>query len=154
MGGEDLSAAIATAEANGGGNIAVSGQQSAAGSVIDGTGDSDVNVVALGGFSGRESEVDVDWLAGRVADGEVRWVLTDGSDGGVPADGRPGSSELMAAVSEVCSPVEMESSATGSDSANLGSATTATVTTNPTSGSSDSNVIYDCAGKASDLAAQ
>ncbi len=152
MGGEDLSAAIATAEANGGGNIAVSGQQSAAGSVIQGSGDSDVNVVALGGFSGRESEVDVGWLAGRVADGDVRWVLTDGSGGGVPADGRTGSSELMAAVSEVCEPVEMESGSTGSDSASSTSAATA----NPTSGSdsSDSNLIYDCAGKASALAAQ
>ena len=34
-GGQDLSAAIATAEANGGSNIAVSGQQSASGSIIE-----------------------------------------------------------------------------------------------------------------------
>ncbi|MCB8914466.1 MAG: glycosyltransferase family 39 protein [Thermoleophilales bacterium] len=138
-GGEDLSSAIATAKANGGGNVAVSGQQTASGSIIEGTGSSDVNVVALGGFSGRESEVDVSWLSERVADGDIRWVLA--SDTGTsPADGRVGSSELMAAVTEVCEPVQMESTGAGSSS--------------DTGSSSDSNVIYDCAGKASALAAQ
>lgn len=139
MGGEDLSTAIATAEANGGGNIAVSGQQSASGAIIEGTGSGEVEVVALGGFSGRESEVDVGWLAERVADGDVRWVLTDGSGGGIPADGRTGSSELMAAVTEVCGLVELESSSTTAATANQTSG----------SDSSGSNLIYDCAGKAS-----
>lgn len=123
-GGQDLSSAITTAEANGGGNIAVSSQQGAASAVIDDDGDSEVNVVALGGFSGRESEVSTAWLAERVADGDVRWVLTDGESSS-PADGRTGSSELMAAVSSICEAVEM-----------------------------DDGEIYDCAGKAAALARQ
>ena len=150
-GGEDLSSAIATAEANGGGNVAVSGQQTASGSIIEGTGSSAVNVVALGGFSGRESEVDVSWLSERVADGDIRWVLA--SDMGTsPADGRVGSSELMAAVTEVCEPVQMESTGTGTSSGNGSS--TGSDSSSATGSSSDSNVIYDCAGKASALAAQ
>ena len=144
-GGQDLSAAIATAEANGGGNIAVSGQQSASGSIIEGTGSSEIEVVALGGFSGRESEVDPDWLAERVADGEIRWVLTD-QNSMSPADGRVGSSELMTAVTEACDPVELETttSTNPTGAGSIGSAST----------SSHSSVIYDCAGKASALAAQ
>jgi 4-amino-4-deoxy-L-arabinose transferase-like glycosyltransferase len=135
MGAQDLSAAIATAEANGGGNIAVSGQQSASGTIIEGTGSDGIDVVALGGFSGRESEVSTAWLAERVESGDVRWVIADQS-GGMPSDGRTGSSDLMAAVTEVCEPVEME----------------ATSTTVASSGDSEtSNLIYDCAGKAGDL---
>jgi hypothetical protein len=54
----------------------------------------------------------------------------------MPSDGRTGSSDLMAAVTEVCEPVEME----------------ATSTTVASSGDSEtSNLIYDCAGKAGDL---
>jgi hypothetical protein len=57
--------------------------------------------VALGGFSGRESEVSVQWLANAVSAGKVRWVLTSGSGAGTPGfgrDGRVGASKLMAAV--------------------------------------------------------
>lgn len=124
-GGQDLTSAIETAEENGGGNIAVSGQQAASSSIISAQGGSDVGVVALGGFSGRESEVSAEWLASRVESGDIRWVVADETGGGFPADGRTGSSELMAAVSEVCEPVETAS----------GSA------------------IYDCEGQAAALAA-
>lgn len=146
-GGQDLSAAIATAEANGGGNIAVSGQQSASGSIIEGTGSSEIEVVALGGFSGRESEVDPGWLAERVAGGEIRWVLTD-QNSMSPADGRVGSSELMTAVTEACEPVKLETitsptSTNPTGAGSIGSASTAS-----------ESKIYDCAGKASALAAQ
>ena len=67
--------------------------------------DSGVDVVALGGFSGRESEVSTAWLAERVASGEIRWVLADGQSGGMPQDGRTGASAVLAAVAETCTPV-------------------------------------------------
>jgi 4-amino-4-deoxy-L-arabinose transferase-like glycosyltransferase len=96
-----LSEALAYVQANGGGTIAVSSQSSAASAVLQ----SDVEVVGLGGFSGRESQVSVDWLAKRVADGTIRWVLVDGEGGGLPNDGRTGSSAVMAAVQETCKAV-------------------------------------------------
>jgi len=122
-----LDAAVTYAKAHGGGTIAVSSQQGAAGTIID----SGANVVALGGFSGRESEVSVVWLADAVRAGKIRWVLTDGSGGGFGGnDGRTGSSTVMAAVAQTCTPVSTASS----------SSTT-------TSG------LYDCRGKADALAA-
>jgi hypothetical protein len=57
----------------------------------------------LGG--GRESEVGTEWLADRVADGTIRWVLTGGQDDGMRPDGRTGSSTVMAAVAATCEPV-------------------------------------------------
>jgi hypothetical protein len=97
-----LTSAIAYVEQHGGGTIAVSSQSSAARTVLS----SGVDVAALGGFSGRESEVSVQWLAERVADGEIRWVLTDGEGaGGMGNDGRTGSSSVMAAVAATCTPV-------------------------------------------------
>ena len=96
-----LTAAIAYAKAHGGGTVAVSSQNGAAGAVLR----SGADVAALGGFSGRESEVSVEWLAQRVADGTIRWVLTDGEGDGMPNDGRTGSSTVMAAVRQTCTPV-------------------------------------------------
>ena len=49
---QSLTEALAYAKANGGGTIAVSSQSGAGAQVIDGA-----DVVAIGGFSGRESEV-------------------------------------------------------------------------------------------------
>jgi hypothetical protein len=95
-----LTEAIAYTEQHGGGTVVVSSQSSAASAVADGA-----DVAALGGFSGRESEVSVAWLADRVADGTIRWVLADGQGGGMPDDGRTGSGTVMAAVAETCTPV-------------------------------------------------
>ena len=95
-----LTEAIAYAREHGSGAVAVSSQSSAASAALS----SGTDVVALGGFSGRESAVSVDWLAGRVADGTIRWVL-DGGDGGMRADGRTGSRSAMAAVAATCTPV-------------------------------------------------
>ena len=72
-----LAEAVAYVEANGGGTIAVSSQSGAAGQLIA----QGADVAAIGGFSGRESEVSVEWLAQAVADGRIRYVLTDGADG-------------------------------------------------------------------------
>jgi 4-amino-4-deoxy-L-arabinose transferase-like glycosyltransferase len=95
-----LTAAIAYAQQNGGGAIAVSSQSGAAGSLIS----SGADVVAIGGFSGRESQVTTAWLADAVASGQIRYVLTS-SGGGLPNDGRTGADDVMAAVESVGKPV-------------------------------------------------
>ena len=95
-----LSAAVEYAQANGGGTIAVASQSGAAGSLIT----SGADVAALGGFSGRESQVSIGWLADAVEDGRIRWVLTSAA-GGMGNDGRVGASEVMAAVEQVGTPV-------------------------------------------------
>ena len=100
-GNAGASDALAYVEANGGGTLVVSSQNGAAGTALQ----SGADVAALGGFSGRESEVSIDWLAQRVADGTIRWVLADGEGGGMPNDGRTGSQSVMTAVQETCTPV-------------------------------------------------
>jgi 4-amino-4-deoxy-L-arabinose transferase-like glycosyltransferase len=95
-----LTEAIAYAQDHGGGTVAVSSQSSAASAALE----AGVDVAALGGFSGRESEVSVEWLADRVAAGEIRWVLA-GGDGAMRDDGRTGSRSVMAAVADTCTPV-------------------------------------------------
>ncbi len=92
-----LSSAISYVQAHGGGTLGVSSQSTAASAVLDARGA--VSVAGLGGFSGRESEVSVGWLARAVRDGRIRYVLTDSSGGGF-RDGRVGASELMAAVQQ------------------------------------------------------
>jgi hypothetical protein len=108
----------------------VSSQTGASATIID----SGANVAGLGGFSGRESEVSVAWLANAVRSGSIRWVLTDGTGagGGFGRDGRTGSSAVMAAVAQTCKPVT-----TGSSS----------------SSSSSTSGLYDCLGRADALAA-
>lgn len=95
-----LSAALEYVEAIGGGTIAVASQSGAAGSLIT----SGADVAALGGFSGRESQVSTAWLADAVEDGRIRWVVTSAA-GGMGNDGRIGASEVMAAVEAVGVPV-------------------------------------------------
>ena len=79
----------------------MSSQSGAAGSLIT----SGADVAAIGGFSGRESEVSVSWLADAVQDGRIRWVLaTSGGPGGMQ-DSRTGSTTAMSAVQAACTPV-------------------------------------------------
>jgi hypothetical protein len=92
-----LREAVAYARAHGGGTVAVSSRQGAAATIIG----SGADVAALGGFSGRESEVSVQWLAEAVRDGRIRWVLTGGDGGFGGNDGRVGSTTVMAAVQKV-----------------------------------------------------
>jgi len=96
-----LTAALAYAKQHGGGTVAVSSQSGAAGSLIT----SGANVAAIGGFSGRESEVSVSWLASAVQDGRIRWVLTSSDRGGGMPDSRAGSTTAMAAVATSCKAV-------------------------------------------------
>ena len=100
-GGSALTPALAYAAANGGGAVAVSSQSAAASAVLD----SGADVAGLGGFSGRESEISVDWLAQRVADGSIRWVDVSGGSPGMPNDGRAGSTAAMDAVTQSCTAV-------------------------------------------------
>ena len=58
-------------EQHGGGTIAVASQSSAASAIIG----KDADVAGIGGFSGRESDVSISWLAEEVAAGKIRWVL-------------------------------------------------------------------------------
>lgn len=124
-----VSQALAYAQANGGGTVAVSSQNSAGRLMVAGDAD---DLVAIGGFSGRESQVSAAWLADAVDSGKVRWILTDGQSGGMPNDGRVGSTEVMAAVQQACTAVGSTSSTT-------------------TGGSSAPSGLYDCQGAADAL---
>jgi 4-amino-4-deoxy-L-arabinose transferase-like glycosyltransferase len=95
-GNANLTEALAYAKSHGGGTIGVSSQQGASDAIIR----SGSDVAALGGFSGRESEVSATWLAQAVKDGRIRYVLTDGTNA-MGNDGRVGSSALMAVVQRV-----------------------------------------------------
>lgn len=93
-----LSAAADYARAHGGGTIAVSSQQAASEAIIT----QGVNVAALGGFSGRESEVSTAWLEQAVKDGRIRYVLVDGqSFGAMPSDARVGARSIMQTAARV-----------------------------------------------------
>ena len=82
-----LTTALDYIKAHGGGTLAVSSQSTAAAAIIS----SDADIAGIGGFSGRESEVSVDWFADEVADGKIRWVLgDDNGGGGLRFDGRTG----------------------------------------------------------------
>jgi hypothetical protein len=116
-----LTSALAYIKANGGGTLAVSSQSTAAAAIIA----SDADIAGIGGFSGRESAVTAAWLADKVRDGHIRWVLADDSGGGLRDDGRTGSTTAMAAVQSACTPVE-----------------------------TDGVTLYDCAGQAAALAAR
>jgi hypothetical protein len=117
---QGLTEAIAYAKSHGGGSVAVSSQSGAAGSVIT----SGADVVALGGFSGRESEVSAAWLAQAVRDGQIRYVLAD-SGGGMRNDGRTGADSVMSIVASTCKKITLSSG----------------------------TVLYDCQGHASQIAA-
>jgi 4-amino-4-deoxy-L-arabinose transferase-like glycosyltransferase len=119
-----LTAAVRYVRSHGGGTIAVSSQSGAAAQIVS----SGANVVGLGGFSGRESQVSVSWLAEQVRAGHVRWVLADGGTAGgrpIGSDGRTGSATAMAAVAKTCRAVTPSSGVT----------------------------LYDCSGKAAALMA-
>ena len=66
--------------------MAVSSQSGAATQIIT----SGANVAGIGGFSGRESEVSVRWLAQQIQAGKIRWILSDGTGTGFAQDGRVG----------------------------------------------------------------
>ena len=86
-----LNTALSYIDSHGGGTLAVSSQSGAAEAIID----RGANVVGIGGFSGRESEVTRSWLAQEVRSGKIRWVLDEESGssqrtGGVRCERRSG----------------------------------------------------------------
>ncbi len=125
-------------EQHGGGTVAVSSQSSAAQAIID----EDADVAGIGGFSGRESDVSVAWLAQEVRAGHIRWVVAEagGAQGGprLPGDTRTGSKTAMAAVAKVCTAVTLSTS-------------TSTSSGKGTAGTSSEGSLYDCRGRAAAL---
>jgi hypothetical protein len=138
FGGAVSAELLAYVRSAGGGTIAVSSQTSAAASIIA----KGANVAGIGGFSGRESDVSVSWLAQEVRDGKIRWVLDEETSGGAgsvgfgrgaPGDGRAGSKLAIAAAAKACLRVMVPGESTG------------------TQGSA-SAVLYDCRGRSAELA--
>jgi 4-amino-4-deoxy-L-arabinose transferase-like glycosyltransferase len=114
-GGGSLSKAMLSyVKQHGGGTIAVESQSSAASAIIN----SGAKVAGIGGFSGRESDVSISWLAGEVSSGQIRWVLATGQSaagagtgaGRLPGDTRKGSSVAMAAAEKACRKVTLTTS--------------------------------------------
>ena len=136
--GRTIGAALAYAKAHGGGTVAVSSQSSAASEIVD----RDAEVAGIGGFSGRESDVSVTWLAGEVSRGQVRWVLVEGGGSNVPrlrGDTRQGSREAMSAVARACTKVTLSASASGAVGGAAG-------------GRGGEGALYDCEDRAAALA--
>ena len=138
FGGSLSTAMLAYVKAHGGGTIAVSSQSSAASSILA----QDAEVAGIGGFSGRESDVSVSWLALEVRTGKIRWVLDEGSSGGFGAgpigDSRAGSKAAIAAAGKACAAVTLPSTEGASGEA---------------AGATSAGTLYDCSGKAAQLSA-
>ncbi len=102
----ELTSVAAYVQQHGGGTIALSSQMGASSAVIQ----TDADVAAIGGFSGRESQVSVEWLADAVESGQIRWVLTGGEmSGGPGGDSRTGSTDVMSAAAQTCTAVSGQS---------------------------------------------
>lgn len=92
------------ANRHGGGTIAVAGQWTdTSRAIVNGE-----NVAAIGGYSGRESEVSLHWLADMIESKRLRWFVT----GNVPRkshfDHRMGAMRVMGAITRVCKPIETQ----------------------------------------------
>lgn len=135
-GGGELTEVLSYVNQHGGGTIAVSSQSSAAAAIIG----QNADAAGIGGFSGRESDVSVSWLAQRVRSGGIRWVLAEqsgaGAGPGLPGDTRAGPRAAMSAVAKACRRV------TGS---------TGTSTSTGTGAPSSASALYDCQGRAQAL---
>ncbi len=133
-----IAQALAYAKQHGGGTVAVSSQSSAASEIVS----HDADVAGIGGFSGRESDVSVAWLAGEIGRGQIRWVLAESSQASGPrlaGDTREGSRKAIAAVTKACVKVTLPASATGGESEAAGGR-----------GGGEST-LYDCSGRAAAL---
>ena len=137
-----LSKVLSYVKQHGGGTIAVSSQSSASQAIID----QDADVAGIGGFSGRESDVSVAWLAQEVRAGSIRWIVGEqsGAQGGprLAGDTRTGSKTAIAAVAKACRAVTLSASASSSGTATGLSAGT---------GTSSEGTLYDCQGRAEAL---
>ncbi len=130
FGGEDLSSVLEYTEAHGGGTIAVDSQSGAAASIIE----DGAEVAGIGGFSGKESSVSVEWLEERIESGAIAWIYTSGlgrrlrrdrrpgvggaSSGGPGGDTRTGSESAIDTVVKSCTKVASSEYESGESSAN------------------------------------
>jgi 4-amino-4-deoxy-L-arabinose transferase-like glycosyltransferase len=139
VGGSVTTSILTYVKQHGGGTIAVASQSNAASSILT----QNAVVAGIGGFSGRESDVSVSWLAGEVRAGKIRWVLDEqGSAGtaqGLPGDTRTGAKTAMEAVAKACVAVTLPSGSGSSSSSSSASSTSSEAT------------LYDCQGRASAL---
>jgi hypothetical protein len=149
-GAGSLTKVLAYVDEHGGGTVAVSSQSSAATAIID----QDANVAGIGGFSGRESDVSVSWLAQEVRSGKIRWVLDEqgagGFGAGMPGETRAGSKPAMAAVARACRAVTFSTS--GSDASSAAGALGGSGASGTPGRSGASGTLYDCEGDAAALA--
>ena len=114
FGGADLSGVLEYTESHGGGTVAVESQSQAAPSIIE----SGAEVAGIGGFSGKETSVSVQWLEERIENGDIRWILSGGGmSGGLPGDPRSGSESAIDQVTSSCTTVS--SSQLGSSAGTL-----------------------------------
>jgi 4-amino-4-deoxy-L-arabinose transferase-like glycosyltransferase len=147
--GASVSASVlAYVKLHGGGTIAVASQSNAASAIVA----DDANVAGIGGFSGRESDVSVSWLAQEVSSGKIRWVLGEQASSGfggrgLRGDTRTGAKTAMAAVARECRAVTISSSGSGASSAG-----TASSGASGSAAAGASSTLYDCAGRAAALA--
>jgi 4-amino-4-deoxy-L-arabinose transferase-like glycosyltransferase len=145
-----LTKALSYVKQHGGGTIVVSSQSSAASAIID----QNANVAGIGGFSGRESDVSVSWLAQEVSSGKIRWVLVEGGGlgaggPGLPGDTRAGSKAAMAAAAEACQRVTLPTATSGAGA--TGGTATGTTTGATSTGATSTGTLYDCQGRAAAL---
>jgi 4-amino-4-deoxy-L-arabinose transferase-like glycosyltransferase len=140
-----LTKVLAYVNKHGGGTIVVSSQSSAAQAIVE----KGANVAGIGGFSGRESDVSVSWLAREVSAGKIRWVLAEeqgggglggGSGRGLPRDTRAGAKAAIAAVEKGCQAVTLTSTSAGTGTAVASGTSTA-----------GTGTLYDCQGRAAQL---
>jgi 4-amino-4-deoxy-L-arabinose transferase-like glycosyltransferase len=115
LGGQGLTEVLDYVESHGGGTLAVESQSEAASSIIE----SGAEVAGIGGFSGKESSVSAEWLQERIANGDIRWILSSAA-GGLPGragaqggalggDSRTGSESALTKVTETCEAVSTSS---------------------------------------------
>jgi 4-amino-4-deoxy-L-arabinose transferase-like glycosyltransferase len=132
-GAGSLTQALTYVKQHGGGTIAVSSQSSAASAIIA----SGAEVAGIGGFSGRESDVSAAWLAQEVRAGRIRWVLDGQGAGGfargLPGEDRTGATTALAAVTSACTRVTLAAASS-------------------TRGTGSGEALYDCRGRAAELA--
>jgi 4-amino-4-deoxy-L-arabinose transferase-like glycosyltransferase len=143
-GAGQLTSALSYISAHGGGTLAVSSQSTAASVIIEG----ETDVAGIGGFSGRESDPSVSWLAQEVREGKIRWVLAEqsaGFGGNAPGETRVGAKPAMAAAAKACQAVTL-STGTRASTGTVGLAST-------TSTATAAGTLYDCQGDAAALAA-
>jgi 4-amino-4-deoxy-L-arabinose transferase-like glycosyltransferase len=138
-----INTVLSYVRSHGGGTLAVSSQSSAAQAIIS----ENADVAGIGGFSGRESDVSISWLAQEVRSGKIRWVLAEetggfGGRGGLPGDNRVGAKKAISAVEQACRKVTVSSSAAASGTEGGGESVATSAAT-----------LYDCRGDAGALAA-